>query len=313
MAPIPRAGNGVETRRAGALESRRGVNMERLIVITGLSGSGKTLAADCFEDLGYFCVDNLPVGLIAPFRKLVERSREPVKRAALVIDARGRAFFEKLPEILHELRDEQAPVELLFFDCANDVLKRRFSATRRPHPMAGDGDTLEQAIERERAAVGPLHDLADRIIDTSEFTAHQLRKFLKNAYEVSTEAAVPRVNVVSFGFKYGVPAEVDLVFDVRFLPNPYFVESLRPLDGRDPRIRDFLDESAVTGEFFERLRGFLDYLVPHYAEEGKSYLTVALGCTGGKHRSVALAERLGRHFRTTDLPTSVSHRDVGRE
>ena len=287
--------------------------MERLVVITGLSGSGKTLAVDCFEDLGYFCVDNLPVGLIVPFRDLIQQSREPVTRVALVIDAREGAFLEQFPAVLKHLRDQNAPVELLFFECSDDVLKRRFSTTRRPHPMARAGGTLEQAILQEVEALGPLREVSDRIIDTSNFTAHQLRTFLKNAYEISSASAVPRVNVVSFGFKYGVPAEVDLLFDVRFLPNPYFVDSLRPLDGRDARIQEFLDATPATGEFLERLQSFLGFLIPHYSAEGKSYLTVAIGCTGGKHRSVALAEKLGTYFGTTDLPTSVSHRDVGRE
>jgi UPF0042 nucleotide-binding protein len=287
--------------------------VERLVVITGLSGSGKTLAADCFEDLGYFCVDNLPVALIAPFRALIQRSRGQVPRAALVIDVRGGAFLDQFPAILQRLRDQDAPVELLFFECADDVLKRRFSESRRPHPMARTGGTLEQAIRQERSALGPLRDMADRIIDTSDFTAHQLRTFLKNAFDVTAGAKVPRVNVVSFGFKYGVPAEVDLLFDVRFLPNPYFVDSLRPLDGRNARIQDYLDQAPTTGEFLDRLQSFLGFLVPHYATEGKSYLTVALGCTGGRHRSVALAERLGRYFRAMTLPTSVSHRDIGRD
>jgi UPF0042 nucleotide-binding protein len=287
--------------------------VERLVVITGLSGSGKTLAVDCFEDLGYFCVDNLPVGLITPFRELIQRSREEITRAALVIDAREGAFLQHFPAMLREMRQQNAPVELLFFDCSEDVLKRRFSATRRPHPMSRDAQTLEAAIHQEIEALRPLREMADRIIDTTSFTAHQLRRFLHNAFEHSSDSAVPRVNVVSFGFKYGVPAEVDLLFDVRFLPNPYFIEELRPLDGRDPRIHDYLDQTETTGEFFEQLKTFLDYLVPHYSAEGKSYLTVALGCTGGKHRSVALAERLGRYFKETDFPSSVSHRDVGRE
>jgi UPF0042 nucleotide-binding protein len=287
--------------------------MERLVVITGLSGSGKTLAADCFEDLGYFCVDNLPVGLIVPFRDLIQRSREPVTRVALVIDAREGAFLDQFPAVLKQLREQNAPVELLFFECSDNVLKRRFSATRRPHPMAGAGGTLEQAILQEIEALGPLREISDRIIDTSNFTAHELRTFLRNAYEATTASGVPRVNVVSFGFKYGVPAEVDLLFDVRFLPNPYFVDSLRPLDGRDARIQEFLDATPAMGEFVERLQSFLGFLIPHYSAEGKSYLTVAIGCTGGKHRSVAIAEKLGTYFGTTDLPTSVSHRDVGRE
>jgi UPF0042 nucleotide-binding protein len=284
-----------------------------LVVITGLSGSGKTLAVNCFEDMGYFCVDNLPVGLITPFRELIERGREQVTRAALVIDARGGAFLEQLPPILRQMRERKMPLELLFFECSDDVLKRRFSASRRPHPMARLAGTLEQAIRQEIDALRPLREMADRIIDTSNFTAHQLRTFLRNAFETTKQSAIPRLNVVSFGFKYGVPAEVDLLFDVRFLPNPYFEDALRELDGRDPRIHAFLDRTATTGEFLERLKSFLSFLIPHFSAEGKSYLTVALGCTGGRHRSVALAERLGRYFEANGLAASVSHRDVGRE
>ncbi len=287
--------------------------MERLVFITGLSGSGKTLAANCFEDLGYFCVDNLPVGLIHPFRELIERGHEQIPYSALVIDAREGEFLKQFPGILRDLRKRQTPVQLLFFDCSDDVLKRRFSETRRPHPMSRSADTLEQSIRQEREALRPLRELADRIIDTSTFTAHHLRTFLKNAFDAEKESAMPRVNVVSFGFKYGVPAEVDLLFDVRFLPNPYFVEGLRELDGRNPKIQDYLNQHKATGDLLERLQSFLSFLIPHYAAEGKTYLTVALGCTGGKHRSVALAERLGQYFRSVDLPASVSHRDLGRE
>jgi UPF0042 nucleotide-binding protein len=287
--------------------------MQRLVFITGLSGSGKTLAADCFEDLGYFCVDNLPVGLIKPFRDLIARSREPATGAALVVDAREGSLLDQFPAILQSLRDQKIPVELLFFECSDEVLKRRFSESRRPHHMARDGGTLEQAIQQEREALRPLREVADRIIDTSKYTAHQLRHFLKNAYDVEEASEGPRLNVVSFGFKYGVPPEVDLLFDVRFLPNPYFVEGLRPLDGRDARIQDYLAATPTTAEFREKLKAFLDFLIPHYAAEGKSYLTVAIGCTGGKHRSVALAEQLGEHFRSVNQAVTVSHRDLGRE
>jgi len=287
--------------------------MEGLVIITGLSGSGKTAAANCFEDLGYFCVDNLPVSLIPPFRELIQRSGKQIPYSVLVIDAREGAFLNQFPAILHDLRERRTPVQLLFFDCSDEVLKRRFSESRRPHPMSRTVETLEQAIREERDELATLRDLADRIIDTSTFTGRQLRTFIKNAFDMSKESSALRVNVVSFGFKYGVPAEVDLLFDVRFLPNPYFVDELRPLDGRSAVIQQFLDDHGETGEFVERLQNFLNYLIPHYAAEGKTYLTVALGCTGGKHRSVALAERLGQHFRSGDLPTSVNHRDLGRE
>ena len=287
--------------------------MERLVIITGMAGSGKTLAANCFEDLGYFCVDNLPVGLIPPFCELIQRGGEQVRKAALVIDAREGTFLKVFPEIFHFVRSRHILVELLFFECSEDVLKRRFSESRRPHPLAAPQGTLEQAIENERAALGPLREVADRIIDTSSFTSHQLRSYLQNVYGGTERTDVPNVNVISFGYKYGVPAEADLMFDVRFLPNPYFDERLRPLDGRNELVQAFLDASELTGEFLERLNGFVEYLVPHYGAEGKSYLTVAIGCTGGKHRSVALAERLGSFLESREIPASVHHRDVGRE
>jgi len=287
--------------------------MERLVIITGLSGSGKTLAANCFEDLDYFCVDNLPVGLIPPFCELIQRGGEQVRQAALVIDAREGTFLKAFPEMLHFVRSRHILVEMLFFECSDDVLKRRFSESRRPHPLFEPQGTLEQAIRTERDALGPLREVADRIIDTSSFTSHQLRSFLKNLYRETERADVPSVNVISFGYKYGVPAEADLMFDVRFLPNPYFDERLRPLDGRDESVQAFLDTSELTEAFLERLNGFLEYLVPLYGTEGKSYLSVAIGCTGGKHRSVALAERLGRFLESREIPASVHHRDVGRE
>lgn len=287
--------------------------MDRLVVITGLSGSGKSLAAKCFEDIGYSCVDNLPVGLIPSFVELIRRSRDQITRAALVVDVREGAFLQKLPETLRRIRGKKHPVQVLFFECSDEVLKRRFSETRRPHPMAAPGGTLEQAIASERRALTVLREMADRIIDTSRYTSHELRAFLKNAYGLPTDADSPNVNVVSFGFKYGPPVEADLLFDVRFLPNPFFVEELRHLDGRSTEVREFLARTPLTEDFLARLQAFLDFLIPHYATEGKTYLTVAIGCTGGKHRSVALAEALGQFLSGRGFPTTVNHRDLGKE
>jgi len=287
--------------------------MHRLVVITGLSGSGKSLAARSFEDLGFFCVDNLPVSLIPPFWDLIQRSGESLPRAALVIDAREGAFLEQFPETLDKLRRRGTPIELLFLECSDEVLKRRFSETRRPHPMATEQATLAEAIQAEREALVALRELADRIIDTSGYTSHELKALLKNAFSTSSADGQPNVNLVSFGFKYGVPPEADLLFDVRFLPNPYFVDGLRQLDGRTAEVQSFLDQVGLTAEFIDRLQGFLEFLIPHYAAEGKSYLTIALGCTGGKHRSVALVEKLGLHFERQQLPFSVNHRDVLKE
>ena len=205
------------------------------------------------------------------------------------------------------------PLEVLFFESSDDVLKRRFSETRRPHPMSTPSGTLEQAIQAEREALAPLRDVSDRVIDTSAYTSHQLRAFLTNAYGGTAKDGAPSVNVESFGFKYGVPAQVDLLFDVRFLPNPYFVDALRHRDGRSEEVQAFLAQTELTSQFMERLEDFLDFLIPLYTAEGKAYLTVAIGCTGGKHRSVALAEQLGQYLERQGLPNSVSHRDVGKE
>jgi UPF0042 nucleotide-binding protein len=289
------------------------VAVQRVVAITGMSGSGKSLAANCFEDLGFFCVDNLPAGLIPPFAELIQRTGEQIPLAALVIDARERGFLGQVPEVFRGLRAADVPLEVLFFDCNDEVLKRRFSESRRPHPMSGSAPTLERAIAAERIALTPLRDLADRVIDTSQLTSHQLRAFLTNAYGTAGQVSGPNVNVESFGFKYGAPTQADLLFDVRFLPNPYFDDRLRHLDGRSEPVQRFLDDLEITGEFMSRLESFLDFLIPLYTAEGKAYLTVALGCTGGKHRSVALAEKLGRYLEGRSLPCSVSHRDIGRE
>jgi UPF0042 nucleotide-binding protein len=285
--------------------------VERLVIVTGLSGSGKSLAARCLEDLGFFCVDNLPVTLIPPFYDLIQRSADTIPRAALVIDVREKEFLGHCPAMLRELRERRAPVQVLFFECSDEVLKRRFNETRRPHPMGGPRETLEQSIRLERAALAALKDQADRTIDTSHLTVHELRTFLRGAYG-GTNAGL-NVNVVSFGFKYGLPSEADLVFDVRFLPNPYFVDTLRPLDGMSSEVQAFLERSEEMGAFRERLTSLLDFLIPLYAAEGKSYLSVAIGCTGGKHRSVAVAVDLWRHLERRGVSASVHHRDLGLE
>jgi UPF0042 nucleotide-binding protein len=210
------------------------------------------------------------------------------------------------------MRDRGIAVTLLFFECADEMLKRRFSESRRPHPMGGEGVSLEDAIRRERDALGALRELADRIIDTTRLTAHELRAFLKGSFGGGAAAQL-NVHLMSFGFKYGLPAEADLVFDLRCLPNPYFVDHLRPLDGRAPEVRAFVEAQPEATELARRLDELLDFLIPLYDVEGKTYLTVALGCTGGKHRSVAFAEELGRRLGARAIAATVHHRDVGRE
>lgn len=287
--------------------------MERLVVITGLSGSGKSLAARCLEDMNFFCVDNLPVNLIPQFYELLLRSGGAIPRGAIVVDAREREFLAAFPETLETLKANGAPVTLLFFECKGEILKRRFSESRRPHPMQDPNGSLETAIQDERAILAPLRNIADRIIDTSQFSAHELRSFLKASFGQHHATTALNVHIVSFGFKYGVPAEADLLFDVRFIPNPFFVDELRLLDGRHEKVRAFLDERAEAREFLARLKELLDFLIPHYASEGKSYLTITIGCTGGKHRSVALAEGIREHFVDNGVPVSVTHRDLGKE
>jgi UPF0042 nucleotide-binding protein len=287
--------------------------MESLVVITGLSGSGKSLAARCLEDLNFFCVDNLPVNLIPQFYELLTRSGGAIPRGAIVVDARERAFLAEFPETLAALKAKGAPVTLLFFECTDEILKRRFSESRRPHPMQDSGGSLEKAIQDERKVLQPMRDVADRIIDTSRFTAHELRAFLKAAYGEHQSAESLNVHLISFGFKYGVPAEADLLFDVRFIPNPYFVDDLRPLNGMDAKVKAFLNERPETEPFVDKLQDLLKFLIPHYASEGKSYLTITIGCTGGKHRSVALAERIKDHLVDGGLPVTVTHRDLGKE
>lgn len=287
--------------------------MERLVVITGLSGSGKSLAARCLEDMNFFCVDNLPVNLIPQFYELIQRSGEAIPRGAIVVDAREREFLSGFPEVLESLKENGAPVTLLFFECTGETLKRRFSESRRPHPMQDSGGSLEKAIQDERAILAPMREMADRIIDTSKFNAHELRSFLKASFGGAHTTAALNVHIVSFGFKYGVPAEADLLFDVRFIPNPYFVDGLRHLDGRNEKVRAFLDDRPEAREFVARIKDLLGFLIPHYASEGKSYLTITIGCTGGKHRSVALAEEIREHFVESGVPVSVTHRDLGKE
>ena len=286
--------------------------MDRFVVMTGLSGSGKTLAGDCLEDLGFFCVDNLPAQLIPPFYDLIRTSSPAIDRAALVVDVREATFLAKFPEILAQLRSAGAPIELVFFECSEEVQRRRFSETRRPHPLANPGMSLDEAIRAERASLAEIRLAADRVIDTSRFTAHQLRSFLKHSYAPQGAGQI-NVHVMSFGFKYGGAAEADLMFDVRFLPNPYFVDGLRALSGLDDDVREFVERQPDTPEFQRRLYDLMDFLVPRYITEGKSYLTIAIGCTGGKHRSVALSEALATRLREGGLAVHVSHRDLGRE
>jgi UPF0042 nucleotide-binding protein len=279
----------------------------QLVILTGLSGSGKGSVLNTFEDLGFYCVDNLPVSLISTFSELYEGGRGEVERAALLVDAREGTQIAQLPGIYRELSSERAAT-LVFIEASDAVLQRRFSETRRPHPL-GKGGSIADGIREERRRMAPIRRLADVIIDTSKFSVHELRQLVIERFQGPGRRPL-LVSVVSFGFRYGIPADADLVFDVRFLPNPHFVPRLRPFSGKDPRVARYIRSFPQTGEFLRRIESLLGYLIPHYIREGKSYLTVALGCTGGRHRSVALAEVIRRALKRKGYSAKVVHRDL---
>jgi UPF0042 nucleotide-binding protein len=280
-----------------------------IVVVTGLSGAGRSTALRVLEDAGFFCVDNLPPRLAPELLGLVSREGK-LGRLGLGIDVRTGAFLSGAEETLAELEAAGHRVQVIFLDCADDVLVRRFSETRRPHALARTGD-LQGAIVRERERLAGLRERADVVIDTTNFTVHDLRHQLIDYIGRDPDRPSMILRLVSFGFKYGIPVHADLVFDLRFLPNPHFVEELRPKTGMDPEVSAYVMEAPETRELLRHLRPLLDYALPQYAREGKAYLTVALGCTGGRHRSVAMAENLGRELGDSHEVT-VSHRDVRR-
>lgn len=285
---------------------------ERFIIITGLSGSGMSSATNAFEDLGYFCIDNLPVTLLSSFAPLMMPNEEEfvaIEKAALVIDIRERHFLSDFPSELKKLRGSGMEPFILFFDASDDVLKRRFSETRRPHP-ADEGKGVLEAIRSERVAMKEVRKRADLIVDTSKHTVHTLRRFLLKKFGELEDGVPLQVQIVSFGHKHGSPGDVDLLFDVRHLPNPYFDPKLKKLPGTDDRVVRFLGSEPEVVETTRRFSELLEYLLPLYRKEGKSYLTIGIGCTGGRHRSVMVAERIGDTLREDGYDTSVIHRDV---
>jgi RNase adapter protein RapZ len=280
-----------------------------LVIITGMSGSGKASVLKAFEDLGYYCVDNLPVELIPRFAELAVQSRE-IRRTALVVDVREGTKLGKLPEMLKSVR-RMIPTRVVFLEASDAVLLRRFSETRRPHPLGTDAP-VKAALKQERRHLGEIRRLADLVIDTSKFNVHELRAHINERFhEQSSEKSI-LVSSVSFGFRNGVPEDADLVFDVRFLPNPHFVPEFRPLTGRHPRVAKYIRSFPQTQEFISRISDLLVYLLPHYIHEGKSYLTIAFGCTGGQHRSVLIAEEVGKKLRHAGYRVKVVHRDSPR-
>jgi len=280
------------------------------VVVTGLSGSGKSTALRVLEDLGFYCVDNLPVALLARFVELWESSREEVHRVALGIDARERLFLGGFHAAFEEVRRAGVRLEVMYLEASDEVLVRRFSETRRPHPAAVGGN-VEEGIRREREALRELRELADRIVDTSALTVHELRAALRDML-ARDEASALTVSLVSFGYKYGLPTDADLAFDCRFLPNPFFVEDLRPKTGLDAAVADYVMDRDDTRTFLEHVQSLLDFTLPRYQREGKSYLTIAIGCTGGRHRSVTLVEALRSRLEAMGVRVLVRHRDVER-
>src|SRR4029453_2755583 len=274
-------------------------------------GSGKSTAIHVLEDLGFYCIDNLPLVLVSRFLELCTSSLERINRVALGIDIRERQFFSAYPRVLDELRGARYRLEVLFFDANDDVLVRRFSETRGRHPLGGDAGPLA-GIQRERTELSELRARADRIIDTSALTIHQLREELHRLYRAPSAADQLTVLLVSFGYKFGVPRDVDMVLDARFLANPFFVDELRPQTGCDAAVAAFVLDRPEAQEFLRLTGALLDYTLPLYRREGRSYLTLAIGCTGGRHRSVALVERLGQDLAQHGCHVQVQHRDMAR-
>jgi RNase adapter protein RapZ len=281
----------------------------QLIIITGLSGAGMSSAMNVFEDLGYFCVDNLPSQLIPSFVHLFERKESGVMRAALGLNIREGGFLESFPQVYAQLHGrDDIETTILFMEASDAVLQRRYSETRRPHPL-GAGRIIE-AISAERMNLERIRALADIVIDTSDHTVHTLRAWLRNRFAPENAAGKTEITIISFGFKYGIPLDADLVFDVRFLPNPHFVPELKDLSGNDQPVVEYLNKSEEARETVRRFCELLDFLMPLYQREGKSYVTVAIGCTGGRHRSVAVANEIGKHLNRNEQHARVTHRDV---
>lgn len=276
-----------------------------IVIITGFSGSGKTVALRALEDSGFFCVDNLPIALIDSFISIISRNRE-INKIGIGIDIREKGFLLEISEVLKTLKNKYF-VEVLFLETEKEVLIRRFKETRRPHPLGGD---IEEAIQTEKEKLSPLRDAADRIVDTSSFTPHQLRQFVISLYGIPKGKKMT-VTLISFGFKFGIPQNIDLLFDVRFLPNPNFVPELKALKGTDKKIYDFIFKKTGTKVFMTKIKEFFDFLIPQYIKEGKSYLIIGIGCTGGNHRSPAIVEKLRNYFNKHPVDLNIIHRDLG--
>jgi len=299
-------GRSIKKSRRALRESQRS---RELVIITGMSGSGKASVLKAFEDLGYYCVDNLPIELIPSFAELALQSDE-IRRTALVVDVREGYKLDRLPGILKAVR-RMIPAKVVFLEATDSVLVRRFSETRRPHPLGADAG-VKSALKAERRHLGAIRALADFVIDTSKFNVHELRSHITERFREQSSEKNILVSCVSFGFRQGVPEDADLIFDVRFLLNPHFVPAFRALTGRNPRVAKYIRSFPQTREFIQRISDLLVYLLPHYIKEGKSYLTVGFGCTGGQHRSVMIAEEIARRLTKQGYRLKTAHRDMPR-
>lgn len=281
----------------------------RLVIVTGMSGAGKTQVVRAMEDLGYFCVDNLPPMLISKFAELCVQSAGQVNKIALVVDIRGGEFFDSLVQVLGDLETQGFLHEILFLEASDETLIRRYKETRRRHPMAPFG-RVSEGIGRERERLEEIRGRATHIIDTSDLSNAQLKEKISDMFSGDREIERMTITVVSFGFKHGIPLDADMVFDVRFLPNPFYVESLRSKSGREPEVCEYIGRWPITHQFLEKLGGLIDFLVPNYAKEGKGQLIIAIGCTGGMHRSVYVAEKIADGLKNKGYKAGVEHRDI---
>ncbi len=277
-----------------------------IVIITGLSGSGKTVALRALEDSDFFCVDNLPIALIDSFVSIVSENRD-IKKIGIGIDIREKGFLSEVGDVLKTIRNKYR-TEILFLEAEKDVLLRRFKETRRPHPLRG---SIEEAIQTEKETLFLLREAADRIVDTSSFTPHQLRQLVTSLYRIQKGKKLMTVVLISFGFKFGTPQNIDLLFDVRFLPNPNFVPELKALKGTDKIVSDYVLKKQETRAFMSKMRELIDFLIPLYIKEGRSYLTIGIGCTGGNHRSPAIVEKLQGYLKKHPVDLSIIHRDMG--
>lgn len=284
----------------------------RFVMVTGLSGAGKTQAINALEDLGFFCVDNLPPALIPKFAELCAQSEGRLNKIAVVVDIRGGGFFDSINETLETLRHAGVKWEILFLEASDETLVRRFKESRRPHPLRPHGPLLE-GIQEERRRLQDLKGWAHKIIDTTDRTNKQLKEEIAAAFGEEGKASILNITVLSFGYKYGIPLDADLLMDVRFLPNPHYIDELRPLTGNDKEIQDFVLDSPVTRTFLRKYYSLIKFLIPNYVKEGKTGLVIAIGCTGGRHRSVTLANKIGELLGNLDASIIVKHRDIDKD